>query len=67
MLFLLKLAVKAGREPVICCIRGTDYLYTDNEQGAMNSAYKTSYLDQIFCWQQAETSAVSLPHTRVCG
>ena len=21
----------------------------------MNSAYKTSYLDQIFCWQQAET------------
>ena len=55
MLFLLKLAVKAGREPVICCIRGTDYLYTDNEQGAMNSAYKTSYLDQIFCWQQAET------------
>ena len=54
MLYLLKLVVRAGREPVICCISGTDYLYTDNEQGAMNSAYKTSYLDQIFCWQQAE-------------
>ena len=54
MLFLLKLSLQIGKEHKICCIPGHDYLYTENAQGAMNRAYQESYLDQIFCWQQAE-------------
>ena len=54
MLFLLKLSLQIGKEQKICCIPGHDYLYTENAQGAMNRAYRSSYLDQSFCWQQAE-------------
>lgn len=55
MLFLLQLALTIGHQRQICCIPEGGYLYTENVQGAMNQAYKQSYLDQIFCWRQAET------------
>ncbi len=54
MLFLLQLALTIGQHRQICCIPEGGYLYTENVQGAMNQAYKQSYLDQIFCWRQAE-------------
>ena len=30
------------------------FVYTENENSAMNSAFKKSYLDQILCWRQTE-------------
>lgn len=54
LLFLLDFAVLIGRKRCIRCISEGDYVYTENENGAMNSAFKKSYLDQIKCWKLAE-------------
>lgn len=54
LLFLLDFAISREKRRDIRCIPEGDYIYTDNAEGAMNRAFKKSYLDQITCWQQAE-------------
>ena len=54
LLFLLDFAMARGKSRDIKCIPDGDYIYTDNAEGAMNRAFKESYLDQITCWRQAE-------------
>ncbi len=55
MLFLLDLALLAEKNQRILCIPAGSYHYEDNANGAIQSAFKPSYLDQIRCWQEAET------------
>ena len=54
LLFMLDLALFADKRRCIRCIPEGDYIYNDNEKGAMNSSLKKSYLDQILCWRRAE-------------
>ncbi len=54
LLFMLDLALYADKRRCIRCIPEGDYIYSDNEKGAMNSSLKKSYLDQILCWRRAE-------------
>ena len=54
LLFMLDLALFADKRRCIRCIPEGDYIYNDNEKGAMNSSLKRSYLDQILCWRRAE-------------
>jgi glycosyltransferase involved in cell wall biosynthesis len=54
LLFLIDLAISQEKKHTIRCIAEDDYIYTDNPEGAMNRAFKESYLDQITCWKMAE-------------
>lgn len=54
MLFLMKLALKIGKERLMLAMPAGSYIYIDNANGATNSEYRTSYIDQIRCWQKAE-------------
>lgn len=62
MLFLLALAEKNAR---FCRSPYKGYAYYSNEKGAMNHAFKDSYMDQIACWRTAmERIGGSAPHLR---
>ena len=52
MLFLLELALSV-KGACIVCIPRMEYLYSLNEEGAMLSPFRESYLDQITCWEMA--------------
>lgn len=54
LLFLLDFAILIGKKRCIKCIPAGDYVYTENENSAMNRAFKESYLDQITCWRETE-------------
>lgn len=54
LLFMLDLAIPAGKDRVIRCLPEGDYNYIENENGAMNKPFKQNYLDQIVCWREAE-------------
>lgn len=54
LIFLLDFALAQEKKRNIRCIPEGDYVYTDNAEGAMNRAFKESYLDQITCWRMAE-------------
>ncbi len=60
LLFLLDLAIYLDKRRCIKCIADGDYVYTENENSAMNKAFKESYLDQIFCWRQAEEKLLKI-------
>lgn len=59
LLFLMDLALSQGKDHTIRCIDKRDYIYTDNENGAMKTAFKESFLDQLTCWKLAEERIVS--------
>ncbi|MBQ6589056.1 MAG: glycosyltransferase [Butyrivibrio sp.] len=54
LLFLIDYALYVDKKRGIRCIADGDYIYTENENSAMNRAFKKSYLDQIKCWRMAE-------------
>ncbi|MDC7292989.1 glycosyltransferase family 2 protein [Butyrivibrio sp. DSM 10294] len=54
LIFLLDFALAQEKKRNIRCISMEHYVYTDNAEGAMNRAFKESYLDQITCWKMAE-------------
>ncbi|MBO4457953.1 MAG: glycosyltransferase family 2 protein [Butyrivibrio sp.] len=56
LLFLLDVAIAEDRERGIKVVPvdSGDYRYTDNENGAMKSAFKASYIDELTCWKLAE-------------
>lgn len=54
LLFLMDIALSQGKAHSIKCIDKADYEYTDNDKGAMKTAFKESFLDQLTCWQLAE-------------
>ncbi|WP_034445557.1 glycosyltransferase family 2 protein [Butyrivibrio sp. AE2032] len=54
LLFLLDFALSQEKRHTIRCVATGDYIYTENESGAMKSAFKASYMDEIRCWKQAE-------------
>lgn len=54
LLFLLDFALSQEKRHSIRCVATGDYIYTENEAGAMKSAFKASYMDEIRCWKQAE-------------
>ncbi len=54
LLFLIDFGLFIGRKHAVRCVVGDDYKYADNENSAMNSSFKKSYLDQIICWRKAE-------------
>ncbi len=54
LLFMIDFALAQGDRHTIRCIPAGNYVYTDNEQGAMNRQFRPSYLDQIRCWRWAE-------------
>ena len=61
VLFLLDIACILGKEKDISVIEDDSYHYIyDNSQGAMNSSYKASYLDQIRCWDEVEKRVLPL-------
>lgn len=60
LLFLLDFAISREKRRDIRCIPEGDYIYTDNAEGAMNRAFKESFLDQITCWQMAEERILSV-------
>ena len=51
MLFLLEYVLGIGKQYGIICLDNKGYIYNFNENGAMLSAFKESYLDQLTCWQ----------------
>ena len=59
LLFLMDLALSQGKDHTIKCIDKRDYIYTDNENGAMKTAFKESFLDQLTCWKLAEERLIS--------
>ncbi len=59
LLFLMDLVLSQGKDHTIRCIDKRDYIYTDNENGAMKTAFKESFLDQLTCWKLAEERLVS--------
>lgn len=63
LLFMLDVALLADKRRCIRCIPDGDYIYNDNENGAMNSALKRSYLDQILCWRRAEEKLLSVKNS----
>ena len=54
LIFLIDLALSQEKSHTIRCITEEDYIYNDNESGAMKSAFKESYMDQFVCWKMAE-------------
>ncbi len=60
LLFLIDFAIYAGKSHSIRCIADGDYIYTENENSAMNRAFKMGYLDQITCWRSAEEKLKSV-------
>ncbi len=58
LLFLLDFAISQEKKHTIRCTKPGDYLYTENEAGAMKSAFKASYMDEIVCWKEAEEKLV---------
>ncbi|WP_024867361.1 glycosyltransferase family 2 protein [Butyrivibrio sp. FCS014] len=54
LLFLIDFALAQGKTHNIKCIRGSgNYVYKENENGAMKSAFKASYMDELKCWSLA--------------
>lgn len=60
LLFLMDFATYIGKKRSIRCVALDDYVYTENENSAMNSSFKKSYLDQISCWRQAEDKLMAI-------
>ncbi|SFC77186.1 glycosyltransferase family 2 protein [Butyrivibrio sp. YAB3001] len=60
LLFLIDFGIYVGKKRGIRCISSGDYYYSDNDNGAMNSAFKESYLDQLKCWRSAEKKLLSV-------
>ena len=60
LLFLLDLAIFIGKNRSIRCIPEGDYFYNVNENGAMLSSFKKSYLDQLTCWSTAREKLESI-------
>ncbi len=60
LLFLIDFGVYIGKRRAVRCIYGENYHYNDNENGAMNSSFKKSYIDQIICWQKAEDKLLAV-------
>ncbi len=58
LIFMLDFALSQGEGHTIRCIPAGNYLYTDNDQGAMNRKFRPSYLDQIRCWRWAEEKLI---------
>ena len=54
LLFLLDFALSQEKRHTIRCIPSGDYIYTENESGAMKSAFRASYMDELVCWKKAE-------------
>ncbi len=54
LIFLIDYAINQGRDHTIRCIEERDYNYIDNGEGAMNSSFKESYMDQFTCWKMAD-------------
>ena len=56
LLFLLDVALYEGKKKgvKVVPVEVDDYRYTDNENGAMKTAFKASFLDQLTCWEIAE-------------
>ena len=54
LLFLLEIALSRGKNHTMRCIPTGGYIYTENQQGAMKSAFKASYMDELVCWKKAE-------------
>ncbi len=54
LIFLIDLALSQEKDHTIRCITEEDYIYNDNQDGAMGSAFKESYMDQFVCWKMAE-------------
>ncbi len=54
LLFLVEYALYLEKRHSIVCIPEGDYNYTVNPNGAMNSVFKESYMDQFVCWRMAE-------------
>jgi glycosyltransferase involved in cell wall biosynthesis len=55
LLFLMDVALSQEKRHTIRCIPVEgNYIYNDNESGAMGSRFKESYLDQLVCWGSAE-------------
>lgn len=54
MLFLLNYSLYVGDTNTIKCIADNKYNYFINNEGAMNSNFKDSYMDEINCWNKAE-------------
>jgi len=56
LLFLIDIAVSEGKKTGIKSVPvdKDDYIYNDNENGAMKTAFKESFLDQLTCWELAE-------------
>lgn len=52
--FLIDLCLSQGKKRSIKTIDFNDYNYIENSEGAMKSAFKPSYLDEITCWERAE-------------
>ncbi len=60
LLFLIDLGMFIGKKRSVRCIYGEDYNYNTNENGAMNSSFKKSYLDQIICWKKTEEKLLTV-------
>ena len=55
LLFLMDFAISQGKAHTIRCIPDAGhYKYSVNENGAMRSAFKASYMDEITSWKKAE-------------
>ncbi|MBQ7615480.1 MAG: glycosyltransferase family 2 protein [Butyrivibrio sp.] len=54
LLFLLDFALSQEKKHTIKCTSTGGYFYTENENGAMKSAFKAGYMDEIKCWKSAE-------------
>ncbi len=54
MLFVVDVLLRIGDKKEISCITGKGYSYSENEQGAMLSKFKESFLDEIICWVKLE-------------
>ena len=60
LLFMLDLALFADKKRCIRCIPQGNYIYNDNDNSAMNSSLKKSYLDQILCWRRTEEKLLTV-------
>ena len=55
LLFLMDFGIFQGKAHTIRCVPDSGlYKYTVNENGAMKSAFKESYMDELTCWKKAE-------------
>ncbi len=54
LIFMIDYALHLEKRHCITCIPAGDYIYNDNADGAMNSTFKESYMDQFACWRLAE-------------